>query len=62
MRHPQLWPQPVGVRLVGGCQQAIDREVVLRLERLLESDDRPLELWSLREVKTTTSSEFTKTV
>lgn len=50
-RAEKLWLQPVGVRLVEGWQQAIDRDVVLRLERLLESDDRPLELRSLREVK-----------
>lgn len=51
VRAEQFWSQPTGVRLVEGWQTRFTDRDRKRLERLPVTAERPLEVWTLREVK-----------
>ncbi|MCY4754467.1 hypothetical protein [Pelomonas aquatica] len=51
VRAEHFWSQPTGVRLVKGWQTRFADRDRKRLERLPLTEERPLEVWTLREVK-----------
>jgi len=51
VRAEQFWSHPTGVHLVQGWQTRFTDRDRKRLERLPVTEERPLEVWTLREVK-----------
>lgn len=50
-RAERLWAQKTGVRLAPGWQEALPPMVRKRVQALVVPEDRPLETWTLREIK-----------